>query len=110
MRAQLSTTYLRAPFAGIIAEVTGEVGEFTTPSPPGIPTPPAVDLIDDTCLYVTAPMDEIDAPKIIVGQPGRISIDAYILCSINKRMGNPQTPVMRLTYFSNYKCHEQEYE
>ena len=77
MRAELSTTYLRAPFAGIVAEVTGEVGEFTTPSPPGIPTPPAVDLIDDTCLYVTAPMDEIDAPKIIVGQPGRISIDAF---------------------------------
>jgi len=77
MRADLSTTYLRAPFAGIVAEVTGEVGEFTTPSPPGIPTPPAVDLIDDTCLYVTAPMDEIDAPKIIVGQPGRISIDAF---------------------------------
>jgi len=77
MRAQLSTTYLRAPFAGIVADVSGEVGEFTTPSPPGIPTPPAVDLIDDTCLYVTAPMDEIDAPKIIVGQPGRISIDAY---------------------------------
>ena len=77
MRAQLSTTYLRAPFAGVVADVSGEVGEFTTPSPPGIPTPPAVDLIDDTCLYVTAPMDEIDAPKIIVGQPGRISIDAY---------------------------------
>jgi len=77
VRADLSTTYLRAPFAGIVAEVTGEVGEFTTPSPPGIPTPPAVDLIDDTCLYVTAPMDEIDAPKIIVGQPGRISIDAF---------------------------------
>lgn len=77
MRAELSTTYLRAPFAGIVAEVTGEIGEFTTPSPPGIPTPPAVDLIDDTCLYVTAPMDEIDAPKIIVGQPGRISIDAF---------------------------------
>ncbi len=77
VRADLSTTYLRAPFAGIVAEVTGEVGEFTTPSPPGIPTPPAVDLIDDTCLYVTAPMDEIDAPKVIVGQPGRISIDAF---------------------------------
>ncbi len=77
VRADLSTTFLRAPFAGIVAEVTGEIGEFTTPSPPGIPTPPAVDLIDDTCLYVTAPMDEIDAPKIIVGQPGRINIDAF---------------------------------
>ena len=77
VRADLSTTYLRAPFSGIVAEVTGEIGEFTTPSPPGIPTPPAVDLIDDTCLYVTAPMDEIDAPTVLVGQPGRISIDAF---------------------------------
>jgi HlyD family secretion protein len=77
VRADMSTTYLRAPFDGIVAEVTGEVGEFTTPSPPGIPTPPAVDLIDDTCLYVTAPMDEIDAPNVVVGQPGRISIDAF---------------------------------
>jgi HlyD family secretion protein len=77
VRADLSTTYLRAPFDGIVAEVTGEIGEFTTPSPPGIPTPPAVDLIDDTCLYVTAPMDEIDAPSVLVGQHGRISIDAF---------------------------------
>jgi HlyD family secretion protein len=73
----LSTTFLRAPFSGIVAEVTGEIGEFTTPSPPGIPTPPAVDLIDDACLFVTAPMDEIDAPNVNVGQPGRISIDAF---------------------------------
>lgn len=76
-RAELSRSYLRAPFAGIVAEVTGEVGEFTTPSPPGIPTPPAVDLIDDSCLYVTAPIDEVDAPSVELGQVGRISIDAY---------------------------------
>jgi HlyD family secretion protein len=77
VQADLSRSYLRAPFAGVVAEVTGEVGEFTTPSPPGIPTPPAVDLIDDSCLYVTAPIDEVDAPSIVPGQPGRISIDAY---------------------------------
>jgi HlyD family secretion protein len=77
VRAELSRSYLRAPFAGVVAEVTGEVGEFTTPSPPGIPTPPAVDLIDDSCLYVTAPIDEVDAPNIELGQQGRISIDAY---------------------------------
>lgn len=58
----LERTTLTAPFAGIVAKITGEVGEFTTPSPPGIPTPPAVDLIDDSCLYVSAPMDEVDAP------------------------------------------------
>jgi HlyD family secretion protein len=75
-QAGLERTTLTAPFAGIVAQVTGEVGEYTTPSPPGIPTPPAVDLIDDTCLYVSAPMDEVDAPKLKAGQPARISLDA----------------------------------
>lgn len=74
--AGLERTTLTAPFAGIVAQVTGEVGEYTTPSPPGIPTPPAVDLIDDTCLYVSAPMDEVDAPKLKSGQPARITLDA----------------------------------
>jgi HlyD family secretion protein len=59
-----------------VARVVGEVGEYTTPSPPGVPTPPAIDLIDDTCLYVKAPMDEVDAPKISPGQAVRVSFDA----------------------------------
>jgi HlyD family secretion protein len=74
--AGLERTTLTAPFAGIVAEVTGEIGEVTTPSPPGIPTPPAVDLIDDSCLYVSAPMDEVDAPRLRAGQPARITLDA----------------------------------
>lgn len=74
---QRAQTELRAPFAGIVAEVNGEVGEYATPSPPGVPTPPAVDLIDDSCLYVTAPVDEVDAGKLKVGQRARISLDAY---------------------------------
>ena len=69
-------TVLYAPFAGTVAKIVGEVGEYSTPSPPGVPTPPAIDLIDDTCLYVRAPMDEVDAPKISAGQTVRISFDA----------------------------------
>ncbi len=75
-RAGLDRTVLTAPFAGIVAQITGEVGEYATPSPPGIPTPPAVDLIDDSCVYVTAPMDEVDAPRLAPGQPARITLDA----------------------------------
>lgn len=67
---------LVAPFAGTVAKITGELGEYSTPSPPGVPTPPAIDLIDDSCLYVTVPMDEIDAPKIQPGLPVRITIEA----------------------------------
>jgi HlyD family secretion protein len=75
-QVQTQRTILRAPFAGIVAEVTGEVGEYTTPSPPGIPTLPVVDLIDDSCLYVTAPIDEVDAAAVRVGMPAQISVDA----------------------------------
>ncbi|MDQ5918068.1 MAG: HlyD family secretion protein [Pseudomonadota bacterium] len=75
-RVEQGRTVLYAPFAGTIAKIVGEVGEYSTPSPPGVPTPPAIDLIDDSCLYVKAPMDEVDAPKIRDGQPVRISLDA----------------------------------
>jgi len=75
-QAGLDRAVITAPFSGVIAQITGELGEYATPSPPGVPTPPAIDLIDDTCLYVTAPMDEMDAPKIKIGQQARISLDA----------------------------------
>jgi len=67
---------LYAPFDGTVAKIVGELGEYSTPSPPGVPTPPAIDLIDDSCLYVKAPMDEVDAPKIVAGQPVRVTLDA----------------------------------
>ncbi|MFN3884493.1 MAG: efflux RND transporter periplasmic adaptor subunit [Rhodocyclaceae bacterium] len=76
-RADLARTVITAPFAGTVAKIVGEVGEYSTPSPPGVPTPPAIDLIDAACLYVKAPMDELDAPKIRPGQTVRIRIDAY---------------------------------
>ncbi len=76
-RADTARTVVRAPFDGVVAEINGEVGEFLTPSPPGIPTLPAIDLIDDSCLYVSAPIDEVDAARIAIGMPARITLDAY---------------------------------
>lgn len=76
-RAAFDTTFLKAPFDGIVAEVNAEIGEFVTPSPPGIPTPPAVDLIDARCVFVTAPIDEVDAPAIRERMPACVSLDAF---------------------------------
>jgi len=73
---QQGRTVLIAPFDGTVAKIVGEIGEYSTPSPPGVPTPPAIDLIDESCLYVKAPMDEVDAPKVSEGQVVRISLDA----------------------------------
>lgn len=76
-KANLERTRLTAPFSGIIAQINGELSEFVTPSPIGIPTPPAVDIVDISCFYVTAPIDEIDAAAIDVGLPAIISLDAF---------------------------------
>ena len=75
--ANLDRTILRAPFNGVIAEINGEVGEFVTPSPVGIPTPPTVDVVDTSCLYISAPIDEVDAPAVRAGQKARITLDAF---------------------------------
>ena len=75
--ASLERTRLRAPFPGIVAEINGEIGEFVTPSPVGIPTPPAVDLVDASCIYVTAPIDEVDAPRVKEGMGARVTLDAF---------------------------------
>jgi len=75
-RVEQGRVALYAPFDGTVAKIVGELGEYSTPSPPGVPTPPAIDLIDDSCLYVKAPMDEVDAPKIKAGQTVRVTLDA----------------------------------
>lgn len=76
-RANLGKTLLKAPFDGIVADVTTEVGEWITPSPPGLPIPPVIVLYDDGATFVSAPMDEVDVAKVRVGQPARITLDAY---------------------------------
>ena len=76
-QAALQRSRLVAPFDGTIAEVNGELGEYITPSPIGIATPPAIDIIDNSCLYVSAPIDEVDAPEIRAGMTARISLDAF---------------------------------
>jgi len=42
-----------------------------------VATLPAIDLIDYTCLYVSAPIDEVDAPQVRAQMPARISLDAF---------------------------------
>ncbi len=74
---RLERTIVRAPFDGIIAELNGELFEITAPSPPGIPTPPAVDLVEYGCIYISAPIDEVDAAAVRVGMPVRVQLDAF---------------------------------
>ncbi|MCU0303780.1 MAG: efflux RND transporter periplasmic adaptor subunit [Thermoanaerobaculales bacterium] len=76
VEVQIEFTELRAPFAGVVAEVSTEVGEWITPSPPGVPIPPVIDLLDPASTYVSAPIDEVDAERVEVGQAVRMTVDS----------------------------------
>ena len=73
---QVAFTTLRAPFAGTIAALSTEIGEYITPSPPGLPIPPVIDLLDPASIYFSAPIDEVDAERLQVGQSVRVTVDS----------------------------------
>jgi HlyD family secretion protein len=74
--SELEKTVIVAPFDGVVAEVNVEVGEWVTPSPPLLTAPAVIDLIDPTSIYVSAPMDEVDAGAIRTGLPVKVSVDS----------------------------------
>ena len=75
-RVQVELCTLRAPFAGVVAELSTEIGEWITPSPPGVPLPPVIDLLAPESLFVSAPIDEVDSERVRVGQEVRITVDS----------------------------------
>jgi HlyD family secretion protein len=77
VQAELARTVLRAPFDALVARQATHVGEFVTPAPPGVPMPPAIDLLDPQTVYVSAPMDEVDAARLRAGLPVRVSLDPF---------------------------------
>lgn len=76
-RAELDKTVIRAPFAGVIADLATELGEYATPSPPAMVVPAAIDLLDPGSIYVAAPMDEVDSARIVPGLPARLTVDSH---------------------------------
>jgi len=94
----LEKTVITAPFDGVVLDVTTEVGEWISPSPPGVPIPPVLDLIDPQALYVSAPVDEADVARIRVGLPVRLTLDAFRGRSFNGK----------LTYVSSFVETRQE--
>jgi len=74
---QLDYMVMRAPFDGVVAELSIEVGEWTTPSPPVIQVPAVMDVIDPSSIYVSAPMDEVDAARLRPGLGARASVDSH---------------------------------
>jgi HlyD family secretion protein len=76
-KVELERSLLKAPFSGVVAENNTELGEILAPITGGPSSPLAIDLIDDSCLYVSAPIDEIDAPMVRPGMTAYVTLDAF---------------------------------
>jgi HlyD family secretion protein len=76
-RRELEYTVVRAPFDGVVAESSIEVGEWSTPSPPALPVPPVLDILDPSSIYISAPMDEVDSARLAPGLPARVTVDSH---------------------------------
>lgn len=76
-QAEQEKTTLHAPFAGVIAEMEVELGEWITPSPPGLPMPSVIDLLDTSSIYISAPMDEVDSSRMKAGQAVKVTLDPF---------------------------------
>ena len=75
---ELAKCVLAAPFAGVVAQVNAELGEWVTPALPAAAViPTVIDLIDPGSIYVSAPMDEVDSAVIASGLPVRVTLDPY---------------------------------
>ncbi|MBI4639232.1 MAG: efflux RND transporter periplasmic adaptor subunit, partial [Candidatus Tectomicrobia bacterium] len=68
---QLKHTLIKAPFPGVISKVHVTQGELI-----GVGAPIAT-LVDLSDLYIKAVVDEADTGKIKVGQPVKVTLDAY---------------------------------
>ncbi|MEW5755119.1 MAG: efflux RND transporter periplasmic adaptor subunit [Pseudomonadota bacterium] len=77
LAAELERTQLKAPFDGIVADIHAELGEVLAPVTALGEYSSAVDIIEEGCLYVSTPIDEIDVPAIKPGLTAYVTLDAF---------------------------------
>lgn len=75
-RAELARCRLLAPFGGVVAEVTVELGERVLPLLGSGLASGAVELYDPATLHVVAPIDEVDSGRLVVGAVALVTLDS----------------------------------
>jgi RND family efflux transporter MFP subunit len=69
-RLSLDRAWVKAPYAGVLQDVFAEVGVQVAPGTA------LFDLIDDSEIYVSVPIDEADASRVHIDQTVYLQIDA----------------------------------
>ncbi len=66
-----SDTRIKAPFDGIVVEVSVEIGETVSPATA------LCEIVDDSTVIIEAAVDEADAGRLKIGMDVRVETDAY---------------------------------
>jgi RND family efflux transporter MFP subunit len=70
-RLQYDYSFIKSPINGVVSKRYADVGDTMTPGPL------IASVVDTGNLYISAPIDEADVGSITVGQPVRVTMDAY---------------------------------
>ncbi len=73
-RAQFAKSYIRSPFAGTVVTLAQQEGETVAA---GLSAPTLMEVVALDRLEVSAYVDETDIGQVKVGQPAKVSVDAY---------------------------------
>lgn len=68
---QYDYSFIKSPVNGVVSERPVEVGDTVTPGPV------IASIVDMNSLYISAPVDEADIGSISIGQPVKVTMDAY---------------------------------
>jgi HlyD family secretion protein len=77
-QAQLDKTVLYAPIGGLVTKMEAKIGEIVFPSSPYSDSRTTfVSIISDQNFEIEANVAEVDIAKISIGDPSRVTLDAY---------------------------------
>lgn len=71
VRVRRDYSVIRAPFSGVVATRSTEVGELL------LPGKEIVKIVDPDRIYVLTTIDEVDVGRLRVGQPVKVTVDAF---------------------------------
>ena len=77
-QAQIDKTMLKAPIAGIVANMEAKLGEIVMPSSSTLEVQkPLVSIISEGTFEIEADIPEVDIAKVKVGDTAAVTLDAY---------------------------------
>jgi HlyD family secretion protein len=85
-KKQFNNTTISAPFDGVVATLNAKEGDVV--SAPGPSAKPLIYLIDPTSMQIVVTINELDTPKLKIGQKATVKVDAFPGVSLDSKVSD----------------------